>query len=116
MGVTCGACRRVHALHAGAAAAVAAAAAAAGGAVAGDGIDRWRCCLSCLLQVAFEGVGSMPMDRINSYRARKQREVDREMAARETRVGGGRLGAVLRRAAPQLLHIFLGLGRCENRT
>lgn len=31
----------------------------------------------------------MPMERINSYRARKQREVDREMAARETRVGGG---------------------------
>ncbi|EFN58503.1 hypothetical protein CHLNCDRAFT_56888 [Chlorella variabilis] len=36
--------------------------------------------------VAFEGVGSMPMERINSYRARKQREVDREMAERETRV------------------------------
>lgn len=41
---------------------------------------------SSALQVAFEGVGSMPMERINSYRARKQREVDREMAARETRV------------------------------
>lgn len=27
----------------------------------------------------------MPMERINSYRARKQREVDREMAARQTR-------------------------------
>jgi hypothetical protein len=38
------------------------------------------------VQVAFEGVGSMPMERIDRYRARKQREVDREMAARETRV------------------------------
>lgn len=28
----------------------------------------------------------MPMERINTYRARKQREVDREMAERETRV------------------------------
>ena len=28
----------------------------------------------------------MPMERIDRYRARKQREVDREMAARETRV------------------------------
>ena len=36
-------------------------------------------------QVAFEGVGSMPMERINSYRARKQREVDREMAERQAR-------------------------------
>lgn len=35
-------------------------------------------------QVAFDGVGSMPMERINSYRARKQREVDRELAERET--------------------------------
>ena len=45
------------------------------------------------MQVAFEGVGSMPMERINSYRARKQREVDREMAARETRVRGPGWGA-----------------------
>ncbi|KAL4457817.1 hypothetical protein ABPG75_012682 [Micractinium tetrahymenae] len=37
-----------------------------------------------LMKVAFEGVGSMPMERINSYRARKQREVDREFAERET--------------------------------
>ncbi len=37
----------------------------------------------------------MPMERINSYRARKQREVDREMAARETRVRGAGWGAAL---------------------
>lgn len=51
-------------------------------------LNSWAQTHVSWLQVAFEGVGSMPMERINSYRARKQREVDREMAARETRVSG----------------------------
>eukprot|EP00887_Chlorella_sp_A99_P001441 scaffold8.g1441.t1 len=39
-----------------------------------------------LMRVAFEGVGSMPMDTIRRHRAMKQAEVDHEMAARETRL------------------------------
>ena len=37
------------------------------------------------MQTAFEGVGSMPMGTIRRHRERKQKEVDREFAARETR-------------------------------
>ncbi|KAL4443069.1 hypothetical protein ABPG77_008560 [Micractinium sp. CCAP 211/92] len=47
--------------------------------LAAEAFDR-----DALMKVAFDGVGSMPMERINSYRARKQREVDRELAERET--------------------------------
>ena len=39
-----------------------------------------------LMRVAFDKVGSLPMDTIRRHRARKQVEVDHEMAARETRV------------------------------
>lgn len=38
-----------------------------------------------LMRVAFDGVGSLPMDRIQQYRDRNQRSVDREFAQRELR-------------------------------
>ena len=38
-----------------------------------------------LLKVAFDGVGSLPMKQINKYRDEKQRMVDKELAARNTR-------------------------------
>ena len=41
--------------------------------------------LSCALQVAFDGIGSMPMARIENYRQVKQEAVEFEMKRRNAR-------------------------------
>lgn len=41
--------------------------------------------IGCCLQVAFEGVGSMPMARIEGFREQKQEVVQVELRRRETR-------------------------------
>lgn len=38
-----------------------------------------------VMRVAFDGIGSLPMDRIRRYRVRNQENVDKEFAERETR-------------------------------
>jgi hypothetical protein len=48
---------------------------------AGEVHDR-----DALMRLAFDGVGSMPMERIRQFREHNQREVDSEFAARETRL------------------------------
>jgi len=53
-----------------------------------------------VIRVAFDGIGSLPMDRIQKYRVRNQETVDREFAARETR-------ARLREAVKEGGHILM---------